>query len=448
MTTGRFFATSFAGIAAALALLAAAATASAQSSDDGTHLGVATCAGDNCHGAVQRSKGSSVAQDEYRIWSQKDKHAQAFKMLGGDRGRLIAANLGLGDPQKAPICLDCHADNVAPTRRGPRFDIADGVGCESCHGGAVGWLGLHVSGAAHAANIAAGMYPTDQPLARAQRCQACHIGNPDNFVTHRIMGAGHPPMPFELDTYWAIEPAHDVIDAGYITRKGRPNDIQFWAVGQAVDLEKRMDLIIDPKNAPHGADPELSLFDCQACHHSMNDLQWRARASTGLGPGRLRLYDASAVMLQVVAARVAPDAAAALSSHLLALHRATEAATPDYWTKVQAEAQQVRKAADALIPILAQHNFDKSDAMALAKALVASGIDGVDLDYSGAQQQTMALESVIAGMKSLGFADDAQIKGLNGALGGLYQVVANDQAYRPDAFAAALRQLGTKLPQQ
>jgi hypothetical protein len=84
----------------------------------------------------------------------------------------------------------------------------------------------------------------------------------------------------------------------------------------------------------------------------------------------------------------------------------------------------------------------------LAKALVASGIDGVDLDYSGAQQQTMALESVIAGMKSLGFADDTQIKGLNGALGGLYQVVANDQAYRPDAFAAALRQLGTKLPQQ
>jgi hypothetical protein len=180
----------------------------------------------------------------------------------------------------------------------------------------------------------------------------------------------------------------------------------------------------------------------------MNDLQGRARASTGLGPGRLRLYDASAVMLQVVAARVAPDAAAALGSHLLALHRATEAAAPDYWTKVQAEAQQVQKAADALIPILAQHNFDKTDAMALAKALVASGIDGVDLDYSGAQQQTMALESVIAGMKSLGFADDAQIKGLNGALGGLYQVVANDQAYRPDAFAAALRQLGTKLPQQ
>ena len=65
--------------------------------------------------------------------------------------------------------------------------------------------------------------------------------------------------------------------------------MQMWLVGQAVDLRKRMDLLLDPDNAPKGANPELFLFDCQACHHGMNQLQWQPRPSTGLGPGRIRL---------------------------------------------------------------------------------------------------------------------------------------------------------------
>ena len=35
--------------------------------EDGVHLGVASCAGDNCHGATERRAGSSVAQNEYLI---------------------------------------------------------------------------------------------------------------------------------------------------------------------------------------------------------------------------------------------------------------------------------------------------------------------------------------------------------------------------------------------
>jgi hypothetical protein len=64
------------------ALLAAATPALA---DDAIHLGVQSCAGNNCHGAVQPLPNSDVPQNEYFFWSQKDKHAQAYTLLSNDR---------------------------------------------------------------------------------------------------------------------------------------------------------------------------------------------------------------------------------------------------------------------------------------------------------------------------------------------------------------------------
>jgi Cytochrome c554 and c-prime len=441
-------------IAPLLMLLAATAApparaqqpATAPPDRDPVHIGVASCAGNNCHGAVQPLKTSHVEQNEYLIWKQKDKHSKAFSVLREERGLRIARNLGLQDAEHAKICLDCHTDNVPQDRRGPSFQIADGVGCEACHGGSERWLGTHISGVNHAADLAAGMLPTDQPVARAERCMRCHIGDDKRFANHDIMGAGHPPMPFELDTFTAIQPAHFVVDKDYVERKGRPNDMQLWAVGQAVDVRHRMDKVLDPNNAPKGANPELAVFDCQACHHAMNQLQWQKRQAIGLGPGRLRLYDATAVMLRTIAGRVAPDAAKNLSDHLVALHRATTEPKGDYWAGVQREATAVRQAADALVPALAKHNFDKGDAKALAQAVIALGTSGEDLDYSSAQQQTMALGSIVSAMKALGFADEGQLKALDDALGKLYDAAADDQAYRPEKFAQALKDLEAKLP--
>ena len=428
---------------ACAALVAGALPASADTlTGTAKHLGVQSCAGNNCHGAVERLPNSHVPQNEYFLWSQKDKHAQAYAVLTSDRSKRIAKNLGLADAEHAPLCLECHTDNVPPERRGPQFQLSDGVGCEACHGGAEPWLGTHLSGAGHQANLAAGMYPTDRPRARAERCLACHVGDETRFVTHTMMGAGHPPMPFELDTYTAIEPAHFVVDPSYVERKGRPNDMTVWAIGQALDVKLRMDLILDPKHAPKGVDFELSLFDCQSCHHSMSELQWRTRASSGLPPGRIKLYDATAVMLRVAAERAAPDTAKALRDHMLALHQATG----ESWDAVKREATAVRDAANALIPALAAHEWNKGDAIALARAVVAGALDGSDLDYSGAQQQVMALESIVAAIKQLGFADDKQLAALNDALQPLYAAVADDQKYNPDAYVAVLKAFSEKLP--
>ena len=50
-------------------------------------------------------------------------------------------------------------------------------------------------------------------------CLSCHFGDETKFVTHRLMGAGHPRLSFELDTFTAIEPAHFDVDDDYRARK-------------------------------------------------------------------------------------------------------------------------------------------------------------------------------------------------------------------------------------
>jgi Cytochrome c554 and c-prime len=427
-----------------LALVSADRACAQQGSGGAVHLGVASCAGNNCHGAVERLKGSSVPQNEYLIWSKSDKHRKAYTVLLDERAVRIARNLGLPNAVSAEICLNCHADN-APNR-GPQFQLSDGVGCEACHGGARKWLGVHISGAGHAANLAAGLYPTEQPVKRAEKCLSCHFGDPADdkrFVTHRIMGAGHPRMGFELDTYTAAEPAHFIVDQSYIKRKGPVNDVQIWAVGQAISLIKRMDALIDPKNAPKGIQPELVLFDCESCHHPETELRWRPRPSTGLGPGAIKLYDANAVMLRVITARVAPAAAKVLSQQMLALHHATS----EDWPAVVREATAVRQAATELVTSISSHNFTRDDMKALAGGVVAIGLTGDDTDYSAAEQATMALGSIASAMKMSGALSHEQVTAMNDALEGLYKSIDDDATYRPEAFVTALKHFRKTIPQ-
>jgi Cytochrome c554 and c-prime len=425
-----------AGVALCWLAVAAPRHAAAQARpSDSVHLGVASCAGSTCHGAVQRLKGSSVAQDEYIIWSRKDKHAKAYEVLGEPRSQRIARNLGLGDARKAQICLDCHADNVPPALRGPQFQISDGVGCEACHGGAKSWLGVHISGATHREDIAAGMYPTDDPRARAEKCLSCHFGDDTHFMTHRIMGAGHPRLSFELDTFTAAEPAHFVVDKTYIQRKGPVNDVRVWAVGQAVSLVKLMDAVLDPKRAPQGLFPDLVLFDCTACHHSMTALRWQPDPATGLPPGAPRLSDANAVMLRIIAARIAPEEAKTIADHMLALHRATTVS----WQQVQREARIVRDAANRLIPVLEKHDYTSDDTRALGQAVIEAGLDQRAATYPDAEQTTMALSSVISEMKLSGAITGQRAKTMFGSLNGLYQALADNDLYRPQAFVTAVR---------
>ncbi|MBV9826894.1 MAG: hypothetical protein JO001_14635 [Alphaproteobacteria bacterium] len=419
------------------------------SPDGGIHLGVASCASSNCHGAREPLGTSSVRQDEYSIWSQEtdphriDEHHRAYTVLLEDRALRIAHNLGLPDAASASLCLDCHADNAAADRRGPEFRLADGVGCEACHGAAEGWLGQHLTGAGHKADLAAGLYPTEQPVPRAELCLSCHLGDRKRVMTHRIMGAGHPPLPFELDTFTATEPAHYVVDKRYVGRKGTENGVQVWAAGQAISVVKRMDAILDPENTPHGLNLELVLFDCNACHHSSYEPRWRSQPAAGLGPGAIRLYDANLVMLQVIAARIAPADAASLRAHLLALHRATL----EDWSAVQREAAELRATALRLVPLLAGHDFTREDIAALAAAVMTVVVNGEDVELSGAEQAAMALESIIAAMRSLGYLTNDTMTAIDNALDKVDEALAGATGYRPEPFMQAIGSLRNSIPQ-
>ena len=227
-------------------------------------LGVASCAGSTCHGAVAPWKGSNVLQNEYATWQRSDKHAKAYEVLLNDKSKRIAKNLGLKNAHTAAVCLDCHADNVPVKLRAKQFQISDGVGCEACHGSAMRWLGIHVSGAAtRKAEVAAGMFPTEDPINRARLCLSCHFGDGKKFVTHRIMGAGHPRLSFELDTFTAIQPAHYKIDKDYYQRKQVANGVKTWAIGQAMAIDQLLEAMLDPKRGREGIFPELVFFDAR-----------------------------------------------------------------------------------------------------------------------------------------------------------------------------------------
>src|SRR5438105_1641438 len=90
------------------------------------------------------------------------------------------------------------------------------------------------------------LYPTNEPVAEAKLCLSCHFGNADKFVTHRMMGAGHPRMSFELDTFSQTQPPHFVVDADWYERKGVYDGVRVWAVGQALAAAELIDVLLDP----------------------------------------------------------------------------------------------------------------------------------------------------------------------------------------------------------
>ncbi|HUL96980.1 MAG TPA: multiheme c-type cytochrome [Usitatibacter sp.] len=422
-----------AGIAA-LALATAAWAQALPYETNATNLGVVNCASSLCHGSASTWKDSNILQNEYITWSRVDKHAtRAYAVLFEERSQRIARNLGLKQPaQEAKLCLDCHAYNPAPATRGERFKVADGVSCEACHGPAGPWIETHVAPhATHADNVAHGMYPTNEPLAQARLCLSCHFGNKDHFVTHRMMGAGHPRISFELATFAQTQPAHFVVDADWVKRKGAWDPARTWAVGQALAATEILDVLMDPKRSRDGLFPELVVFDCHACHHPMSDVRWSPR--TGTSPGRIRLNDANFLMLRQIARRVlSAEGANEFAQRVGELHRAVAG---DGGDTLEAAAA-LRTSLASLTAEIARRSFAAADLRAIAVGLAEDGVRGEYRDYAGAEQATMALSDLSRFLVQQGSVKD--VRGTNAALDRLYDAVKDDEKFKPERFRAAL----------
>ncbi|MGB3844805.1 MAG: multiheme c-type cytochrome [Sphingopyxis sp.] len=451
----------FAALVLMLAALAAAALVAAppvrsQGEGGARFTGVASCAGSTCHGRME-GDGTVVRQDELMKWQEPSTpggaHSRAQAVLGNARSAFIARNLGIGDPTSAKQCVGCHTSAAAGA---PASMWGDGVGCESCHGPAGGWLASHYAGVGtnadpdaemrgkHLANLSAGLRKLEDPVVRAGVCVDCHFGaaGEGQFVTHRIMAAGHPRISFELDLFSSLQ-AHHQEDEDYGWRKfgsgqARTDHVQMWAVGQAAALERSLSLF-QSKRGTEGVFPEFYFLDCHSCHRRIFDEAKPVKTSMD-NPGRdipegMPPYnDENLIMLAAAARIAAPGLADQLAARTAAFHRAMAV---DRTSAVQA-AGQLAQTVTALKGAFAARSFSGTDAFALVDAVSAKAISDRFTDYSGSQQAVMGVDTLLNSMVSSGRVTVGAAAGIRADIDRAYAAVKDPNAYKPADFQASL----------
>lgn len=375
------------------------------------HLGVASCAGSNCHGATQPVAGARILQNEYLTWQRLDPHARAYLVLLGDRSQAIARRLGIADPANASACLGCHSDHVAPALQGARFSLSDGVGCEACHGGAEHWINDHaVAHRSHAANVAEGMYPTDDPVARTRLCLACHYGGgTDRQMNHAIMAAGHPPLLFEVVTFTAIEPAHYRVDVSYRQRKIYVGPADTWAQGQAVFSLRLVRTLAAESTGKSTRD--FYAYECYGCHQPLRPNDPLA-VDTGAKPGQLRFYHAPLTMLALVLDTAQAPMAADWQRQLAAF---SDRAEPD-----PVLLKTMTDTANQAVAYLQSHPLGEAAQRQLIRRLAEEGTTATYGSRSQAEQTVMALTDLYQDARERG-RDKAFGTGFPAALDGAYR---------------------------
>lgn len=192
-----------------------------------------------CHAVPTPAKiaaraGEFVLLTESSIWRAYDKHAQAYAVLEGARGKMIGKVLYNDEARVTKPeggCLNCHAmHNLSEINRSKveeakkkdvTLKVEDGVSCTGCHGpsmsvdGRGGWIGPHGfppwRGQSPEEKFKLGMRNLRDPEVRATLCLSCHVGNAaeGKVVTHAMMAAGHPPLPpIEVTTFTQNMPQH------------------------------------------------------------------------------------------------------------------------------------------------------------------------------------------------------------------------------------------------
>lgn len=258
---------------------------------------------------------------EWMTWNHLDRHRIAFDWFSdagrasaaGKRAHAMAENLGISNLATARECIGCHAFPVEPGTPTAYYDnplerAREGVTCVACHGGSKQWVVEHVAAADPAwKNLSGqerwlklGMVDLKNPVTQARACISCHVGDTDESkgrkITHEIYAAGHPPLPgIEVAAFVAEEPRH-WLNSSEKKPGNRPSasSAELLAVSGLVTLQSQLALF-EKSHQAHTAKPdngpEIAVYDCYACHHSLGGQQSRWRQSRTLtgAPGRPRL---------------------------------------------------------------------------------------------------------------------------------------------------------------
>lgn len=421
----------------------------------GGYMGSTDCLA--CHKGQIRKQGF-VRLIEPKIW-ETDPHSKAFEFIDWHESaetasrklsREICKNLDIKDVHQAQQCLSCHANWVAGLAEKPPF-YADGVGCESCHGPGLQWELLHrqpnwrtVSAADKAAKK---MIDVRHPVRRAEQCFSCHIGNvaEGKVISHEMYAAGHPPLPsIEIESFAKQMPRHwrylkeKTADSRRLAadENGDAPPFEFYrefvqqnhgylkaddpgqllevvqrhkhgaaavVLGGVVALRQAIELTRDLASTSAGRNwPELSAFDCTACHHDLKQAEFRQTGTRALRPGRPTMHAWPIALVRLAIYHVSVDLAdferrySAFARQLATLQDSF-VATP---FGDPAELQQVATAlsqwlTDELITPVAEKPFDNAAVrLACLRLAYMASADEEGHDFDSARQIAWALRTL------------------------------------------------------
>ena len=253
--------------------------------------GAASCAATACHGgpSVAVAAADAVRGSEYPLFVESDPHSRSWRTLNSPLSIEILTKLGIlrdgaiANPTAYQNCLACHNTDrsLSPDRITP--NIAEGVGCESCHGPSEAWYDSHYQGpqSVLASKAERGMIDTKPLLQRAKTCTLCHVGAADRDMNHDIIAAGHPALYFDMAVYHEAYPKHwrDPEADGPAFRA------QLWLVGQIAKADAELELLQTRAAKAHSVSvwPEFAQFRCTSCHNTLDGLPREPDKSRTLG---------------------------------------------------------------------------------------------------------------------------------------------------------------------
>jgi len=373
------------------------------------YTGAASCGASNCHGST-KPKADFPKLNENIVWFQKDKHAKAYatltneKLKSGVSPSKIATNLKIGKAETSSKCLVCHAVDVKPELRGPKFDITEGVHCDGCHGPAEKWLEPHAEkGWTHEQSVKLGMYDTKNFLLRADKCVSCHLA-----IEHEMVAAGHPDLlAFELDTFSATMPPH-------WRDKGAWAGSKAWATGQVISLREAAKQLGD---------------------------RAAANASGALLTDALGKVQGHGAVVRVLLGVVAADAQKSVEADIAAL---ADAVGKGDKAKVTATAKNLIATMNAQAPKVAAREFDQATTRKIMGDIAGSGDAIGAVGVRGAEQAAMALDRLYSTFsKAPGQKPD---KAVGDALDRMFGTIEDPKKFDGKKFAAEAKAIGAALP--
>jgi len=408
----------------ALLLLLAAPLAAQQ----GQFVGVASCANSGCHGSTLPLQSSRVLQNEYYTWLNSDRHARAYNVLFNDLSARIVRNMRLKKKAyQETLCLDCHSTNVPAAKVSGRIDPEDGIQCEACHGPAGGWRDAHTEpGWTHAQSVAQGMIDLRDLRNRAHTCHRCHMGYASAEVDHELIASGHPLLAFELDNYTETMPAH-------WTPRRETHGVPAWAAGQAMAFRDALANLA--RHARGEKWPELSDMSCTACHHSLDDSQWRQVRGWSGRAGLPAWSPKQWAVLRLIVDRASPSARTQLDESVRTV--AARVARMNDAAGTAAAAEEAKRTIESALPRLMSLAWRESDVRTMMRTITAD--PGVTYDVQTAQQAALALQSLAAALTR---GNPSLLKSpMTAALDAVFAEVQNKDRYEPSRFAQKLAAL-------